>query len=200
MKNTKTLCAISGLIMLAFASTANATVVDFGSLAYSEGQSVENTSIGIASLTSEAGNLHYTNSYGKGIFNAGGGDGDIYINFSQAVNGLSFKAGDGAGDYDAYAVSLYEFGTNNFLGTWSTPKFGGPAEPEWYTLAVNASNVGKVVFDPANSGNLPGHIGANGGVILNQFSYTTAPVPEPTSMMLFATGLAGLAFSRRKSK
>jgi hypothetical protein len=202
MKNKFLAGMAAGIFLLVSAGLANAALYSyhFGTMGYSEGQSLENVTLDYATFTSEAGDLHYTNSYGRGIFNGGGADGDIYIKFSQSVSWLSFTAGDGAGDTDAFAVSLYEFGTKNWLGTWQTPKFGGAKEPEWYTLVLSSANVGSVVFDPGNSGILPGYRGGSGGVVLTDFSYDTKPVPVPATILMFGTGIVGLVGTRLRRK
>ncbi len=203
-----------GYLLLASVGLVNATPIiysyDFSTMGYTEGEIFENKTIDLAAFTSEPGysnNFVYTNSYGGGLYVYPAGDADIYINFSQAVDMLSFTAGDGGGDFDAFAVSLYEFGTNNFLGTFNTPLFGGLAEPEWFTLNLTIANVGRAVFDPGNSGILPGVAEGNldGGVILTESSYRGEPiavvtVPTPATIPLLGIALAALGFSHRKRK
>lgn len=186
------------------AGTANATLYSFDLSAqgFTDGQNLEGMIAGPSAITSEQSDLRYYTGYGGGIgtdFDLGS-VGDIYFDFSEAVSDLSFRGGDGLGDDDAFAVTLYEFGTNNLLGTWSTPIFGGANEPEWYTLVIGIGNVGRAVLDPGNSGALPGNLNDAGGLIVTNYGFTTgaAAIPEPATMLLVGLGMAGMGLIRRK--
>lgn len=184
-------------LSLFFAANVGAASYDFSTFS-AESQSYEGVTVGEMLLTSEAGDLHYTNSYGGGIFAGSGGASDVYISFSTALNGISIRAGDGSGDADAFGFSAYEFGTGTLLGSWYSPVFGGSNEPEWYTLNILASNIGSIVFDPCNSGVCPGILGVIGGVVITDI--ITSPVPEPEAYAMLLAGLGLLGFMARRRK
>lgn len=197
----KKLLLVVVVLMLAGSASATPHSFDFSEQGYFEDQVIEGAIYGSATLTSETGDLRYTQYLGAGIGNGYVFSGDVYFDFSEAVSNLSFRGGDGGGDQDAFAVTLYEFGTNNLLGTWETPVFDLPnGPPEWYTLNIGIGNVGRAVFDPGNSGLLPGVVGFSGGLIITDFGFSTgAPaIPEPATMLLFGLGMAGIGIIRRK--
>jgi hypothetical protein len=182
-------------VVLLCAAMADAApiVIDFSTLGLAEGQSVEGTTISGATLTSELGNLEYTNGYGAGIYDPLAGVGDVYVAFAGGVSSVSVRGGDGAGDTDAFAISAYA------LGTFNTPVFGGANEPEWYTLTVSGLGaIGRIVIDPGNAGTLPGNSAGVGGVVVTDLNFDTAAVPEPATLALFGFGLA--AAVRRRSR
>lgn len=200
----KTLVYLWILILVAIGLTGNAGATqysyDFSTMGFSNGQYLEGMTLDFSAVTSETDDLRYYTDYGGGIGTGDiwGSTADIYIDFSIAINEISFTAGDGEADEDAFAVTLYEFGTGTPIGTWSTPIFGGSNEPEWYTLNISAPNIGRVLFDPGNSGVLPGVIGKRGGLIIVEMGYT--PVPEPATILLLGSGLAGAIALRKKFK
>jgi hypothetical protein len=194
----KMVIVLSMLFVLCMVIQADADMYDFSSMGFTDGQNLEGMTLDEATFTSETGDLRYYSGYGGGIGTgySWGAAADTYIQFSVPVFGLSFTGGDGSGDSDAFAVSLYEYGTDNFIGTWSTPVFGGANEPEWYKLDITASNVGRLVFDPGNGGVLPGVKESQGGLVITDLEFTPVPVPGAVLLGLFGLSAAGLKLRR----
>ena len=187
--------AVAGLYA---AAPAMAQSYDFSTFS-SEGQSYQNATLGVMKLSSENGVLIYTNSYGGGLYDGAGASSDITLLFSSAVTSVQVRAGDGAGDLDAFGLIAYEFGTNNLLGSFYTPQFGGPNEPEWYTLTVSGiGNIGRIVFDPCNSGSCPGTLGGLGGVVVTDINLKVGAVPEPATCALMLAGLGVIGWIGRR--
>lgn len=195
------LLALAAAVIAPSSALAIPVNIDFSTLGLAEGQSYEGQTYDIATFTSENASLTYTNDFGAGLRTSEGSSWDVYVNFAAPVSSISVRAGDGAGDNDAFALSVYAFGTDAFLGTFSTPLFGGAAEPEWYTLNLSGLGlIGRVVFDPGNSGVLPGTGIGNGGVIITDLNFDTAEATVPEPGGLTAAGLLVAVLLGRRAK
>jgi hypothetical protein len=195
----RSIVALSVLLVLGAAVQADTYNYDFSTMGFSDGQNLEGMTLDAATFTSETGDLRYYSDYGAGIGTGytWGAAADTYIAFSSPVSGLSFRAGDGGGDYDAFAVTAYEFGTHNLLGTWSSAVFDGGYEPIWYTLDVPAANVGWLAFDPGNGGTLPGVKESLGGVVITDMGYSVVPLPGAVLLGALGLSVAGWRLKRK---
>lgn len=67
----------------------------------------------------------------------------------------------------------------------------------WMTISRSVTisgdnDIANIIFNHAG--------GDNYGALIDNVSFSAAPVPEPTTMLLFGTGIAGLAAIRRRRK
>ena len=132
----KQLASVLSMAAALVAAPAMAQSYDFSNFA-TNGQSFQGVTLGNMTLTSENGQLVYTDGYGGGIYDGFGGSNEITLTFAAPITAISVRAGDGAGDFDAFGLVAYAFGTNNVIASVYSPKFGGPAEPEWFTLSLS---------------------------------------------------------------
>ncbi len=194
----KQLASVLSMAAALVAAPAMAQSYDFSNFATS-GQSFQGVTLGNMTLASENGQLVYTDGYGGGIYDGFGGSNEITLTFAAPITAISVRAGDGAGDFDAFGLIAYAFGTNNVIASVYSPKFGGPAEPEWFTLSLSGLGaIGKVVIDPCNSGVCPGNAGGSGGVVVTDINVTA--VPEPATYALIFGGMAVVGAMRRRQQ
>jgi len=116
--------------------------------------------------------------------------------FSSAINSFSIQLGDYAGDFDTWSVTAFNgaggTGTNlgGTSGTWGNGDFGlgDPAQ----TAALNQAGMRSVVV-MGGSTDFPNSLYYD-NVIVD----TTSNVPEPATLLMIPSGLAALAFLRRR--
>ena len=139
MKAICKVCICVGVLALAGPAAAAPTVFDFTDQGFTGGQGLEGSVFGLATVTSELGGLFYQSTH-NGLAGDVGASADVYFSFSAPVCNVGLTAGDNGGDYDRFALDLYEFGTDNFLGRLETAMFNGPSGPLYATLNSSASD------------------------------------------------------------
>jgi hypothetical protein len=174
------------IVFLALPSSA--VTIDFTT--FSTGPQPYPLVIGSTTFTSESGTLDILFAGHPGLAGSSGAAADLFVSFGSPVSSVTITMGDGGGDVDRFRVSAFDFTTNALISVTDSPIFN----PD-HTLTVVGPNIGSLTIDPGNSGLLPGTIGPAGGVLLKVLDFT---VPEPSTALLFVTGIAGLAWYGRR--
>jgi hypothetical protein len=167
-----------------------ATVIDFESEAlgsYSSLNFADVTITGDGNLTiSNDGNGIYTPPADQFLDNRYG-NGDFYFDFTSNVSAFGLQIG--AVNF-TQTLSAFDSGGNLIESVTifnQSPSFVG-----YYGIASLSDNIGSFSLSSGSD-----------WVVLDNLSYVGggAPVPEPSTMLLFGAGLAGLVgYTRRKNK
>jgi len=117
---------------------------------------------------------------------------EITFNFAAPVEAFGFNFGGVDSSWHLVAYSA----ASTVLDEFSIAPFGSSNNGEWFGIAgpgIASVQLYNTAFDIAsNTGTLD-------YVVIDNLTYA-APIPEPATILLFSTGLAGLAAGRRKMR
>lgn len=140
-------------------------------------------------------------SFGQRSLDPFANDGDLrntpfVLNFSQAITGLSIDMGDFGADNDVLTIQLFSGanGTGTLLGSSSLPLVGCDCNVfSFLTPSATSTPALSAVF-------IGGSTGFPNSVYYDNIKVTfgTTTTPEPGTLALFASGLVGLGFLRRR--
>ncbi len=143
-----------------------------------------------ATYSTPVGTGNYFNIDSGGGFPPGGfldgfnpSDRDLTITYDPIISAFGFETNNLMPDFDI---------TINFLSDPSyTNNFSGISAMSFFGFQSSARDIQSVVISGNNS---------SFGFAIDNHSFDSSAVPEPTTFALLGLGLAGVAFSRRRSK
>jgi hypothetical protein len=200
---TTVIMVVSFTAGMAFSSPFQGFDLDLDFRDWSEANWKSSWSVGDVTASPNPQNLLYQDSDdGLGVI---GGEHDeidleefLKINFSKPQDLIGFgvtdlfKANDGGNiTYGEYGTASFFDDLDNHLGEISFQGIGSSGSNGEQYIGYALSNVSMIKFM------------AKGGALNNEFSVAginSAPVPEPATMLLFGTGLLGLAGLRLRKK
>jgi hypothetical protein len=141
----------------------------------------------------KANTVPITGMHAQVFSNSAGTVGDLLYDFSYSGNKTGTKTGVAMGfDLVDYTFDVTEFDLtvgDYWLALNVTPN---QSNMHWTMIASGQNNYGSY----RNTGG--GNTGLSGMSGENTFSLLSAPVPEPSIIALFALGLVGIGFARRR--
>ena len=194
------------LVAVFFVSQVSAVTIDFDSMTIGSIDGVDIGGVILTSNTSNDASIINGDATGFGYispyYTASTWDyltsSDLTFTFTDAVDSVSFYAGDAGGDTDRFWVDVYA-ADSTFLGTVDTGVFGGnPLSSDNYMVDayfVDLSSYGEI-------GSFVVRDAINAGILIDDLSFSEAPppkIPEPSTILLIALALIGfVAFKRKK--
>jgi hypothetical protein len=115
---------------------------------------------------------------------------EITFNFAAPVDAFGFNFGGADLDWHLIAYSA----TSTVLDAFNIAPFGSSNNGEWFGIAapgIASAKLYNTAFD------ITGNTGTLDYVVIDNFTYAE-PIPEPATILLVGTGLAGLAAARRR--
>lgn len=186
----KKLCGLMFLFSVCFNSNATIITINFedftggdlistvGNATFSSNGSVQVFNFG-GDYASSGVNVIAPDSAG-GLYN-----GDLFVDFEQAVNNLSFFSG--GDDINGVQFSIRVF-IDGILGSTLDLSGDGALDTIDFHDLSTFSNITRIeifnVVDPA-------------GLVYDDFSFSIAEVPEPSALVLLGLGLIGIAVRRK---
>jgi len=182
----------TGLLTLGIVGTSNATIIDFEGMSYSNQNTITIGDVTFADSSGSGLNVrdwgHQSDGVGLAVY--GDDSSRLELSFDNYYNYLSFDFGNdnpGFGDPDGQMhLDLYNDGS--LVSSFSLTA-------NWDDI-MNQSLSGTGTFNYAEI-----YYDTNLIEVIDNIEYlNTAPVPEPATMLLFATGIAGLVGNRIRRK